>query len=61
MDAFKEGSMTEGAECFGREHRRGCIWYDISIEMAQTDQAVGIQVHTSITGLIFYLKKSRVH
>lgn len=58
MDVFKEDSMTGWAECFGRENRKACTWYDFSLEMAETKQAVGIKVHISITRLIFYLKKS---
>lgn len=57
MDAFKEGSMTGGAECFGRENIKVRTWYDVALEMAQTEQAVEIQVHTSITGLIFLFEK----
>lgn len=53
---FKEGGMTGGAERFGRDNRKVYTWYNVSLEMVQTEQAVGIQVHTSITGLIFIWK-----
>lgn len=45
--------MTGGAEHFGRDNRKVYTWYNVSLEMVQSEHAVGIQVHTSITGLIF--------